>query len=789
MNDEIELRHLRYFLAVAETLHFSKAAQRLGIAQPPLSQQIKRLESLLGHPLFDRTTRGVKLTRAGQLLAQRARSTIEKVDDDLAQVRRLGRGEAGTLTVGFSGSVMFTDLPAAIESYQRRYPKVELRLREMATSAQIISLLDGTLDLGFLRDGDPTGGLYLKPLLKERFVAVLPASHPLARKASVRVRISGTSHLSSLPAAWAARVRPNHWLLRTQRLSSQHCPGCAAMAHSGSAGSRRAWCFHCARLRRQCRDSGSGLSQHSGRLSHDSRFGNQSRIRKSSRQKFRGYCTRAPLDMIMNVRRTSIDGSIDRKISRRAFAGFMAAAPFAIPARAEEWVDLFDGHSLNGWRPSENKASWKVVDGALTANGPRSHLFYNGPIHQADFRNFELEVELVTQPGCNSGVYFHTEYQETGFPEKGFEIQVNNTAHGDHGYLERKRTASLYGIRNMYKQLVPDQQPFRIRIAVRGKNVQIRLNDQLVVDYVEPTPPVIPEGGEHQRFLDHGTFALQCHNDGSKVAYRKVRVRPLSDNLAAYTGAPPVADGTYRDIINIGRHNVPMVDYDVYLRNGMTLEQALRKSRADGIQYGLTVASTTVKNDAGAHRWLASLAHKPVFFGLYAADHNWTRAISRATAQQFDYVLADDRSWADKKNHALTNRQQFLDALVDQTVERLNSEPIDIYAFPTYLPPSIKAEANQLWTDPRMARIIDALLKNQVAIELNTREQLPSRAFVEQAKEAGCKFGFGTANETTAELKRCEYGLQMVGSCKLDWHNFYAPGAWWPKAADRRWKT
>ena len=116
MKEEIELRHLRYFLAVAETLHFSKAAQMLGIAQPPLSQQIKRLEQLLGHRLFDRTTRGVKLTLAGQLLAERARSTIEKVQDDLAQVRRLGRGEEGTLTVGFSGSVMFTDLPAAIEN-------------------------------------------------------------------------------------------------------------------------------------------------------------------------------------------------------------------------------------------------------------------------------------------------------------------------------------------------------------------------------------------------------------------------------------------------------------------------------------------------------------------------------------------------------------------------------------------------------------------------------------------------------------------------------------------------
>jgi DNA-binding transcriptional LysR family regulator len=188
MSDQIELRHLRYFLAVAETLHFSRAAKRLGIAQPPLSQQIKRLEQLLGHALFERTTRGVKLTLAGQLLAKRARSTLEKVEEDLSQVRRLGRGEEGTLTVGFSGSVMFTELPAAIQSYRHQYPKVELRLRELVTTEQIAALSNGTLDLAFLRDGDATEGIRITTLLKERYIAVLPEAHPLAKRRSLNVK-------------------------------------------------------------------------------------------------------------------------------------------------------------------------------------------------------------------------------------------------------------------------------------------------------------------------------------------------------------------------------------------------------------------------------------------------------------------------------------------------------------------------------------------------------------------------------------------------------------------------
>jgi len=188
MNVDIEIRHLRYFLAVAETLHFGKAALRLGMAQPPLSQQIKRLEQIIGHRLFDRTTRGVKMTQAGQLLAERARSTIEKIEDDLTQVQRLGRGEEGTLTVGFSGSVMFTELPAAIETYRRRYPKVEFRLRELSTTAQLAALINGTIDLAFLRDGDPTEGIEISTLLKERYVAVLPEGHALLRKRELRVK-------------------------------------------------------------------------------------------------------------------------------------------------------------------------------------------------------------------------------------------------------------------------------------------------------------------------------------------------------------------------------------------------------------------------------------------------------------------------------------------------------------------------------------------------------------------------------------------------------------------------
>jgi DNA-binding transcriptional LysR family regulator len=185
MNREIELRHLRYFLAVCDTLHFGKAAEKLGMAQPPLSHQIRNLERNLGYSLFDRTTRGVRLTRVGQFFSQRARITLARVADDVEMARRLGNGQEGILTVGFSGSTMFTALPKAIEHYRRMQPNVDLRLRELVTSAQIPCLLDGTLDLGFLRDGEAREGLTIQPILREPFVAVLPAGHKLEKRAAI----------------------------------------------------------------------------------------------------------------------------------------------------------------------------------------------------------------------------------------------------------------------------------------------------------------------------------------------------------------------------------------------------------------------------------------------------------------------------------------------------------------------------------------------------------------------------------------------------------------------------
>jgi DNA-binding transcriptional LysR family regulator len=186
MDQEIELRHLRYFIAVAQELHFGRAALRLNLSQPPLSQQIRRLEELLGYPLFVRTSRAVKLTNAGEVFLERAQRTLLKMDEDLQATRSVARGEAGSLTVGFIGSGMLTRLPAMLGQYRARFPKVNLHLREYHTSGVIRALKDGSLDVGILRDGGPVDGLEVETLFEEPFDAVLPAKHPLAKQSARR---------------------------------------------------------------------------------------------------------------------------------------------------------------------------------------------------------------------------------------------------------------------------------------------------------------------------------------------------------------------------------------------------------------------------------------------------------------------------------------------------------------------------------------------------------------------------------------------------------------------------
>lgn len=187
------------------------------------------------------------------------------------------------------------------------------------------------------------------------------------------------------------------------------------------------------------------------------------------------------------------------------------------------WISLFDGQSLNGWRASEAPGTFRVENGVLVVHGPRSHLFYEGPVQNHDFRNFEWKADILTFPGANSGMYFHTEYQQTGWPSKGYEVQVNNS------HTDARRTGSLYAVDDvMNVSPARDGEWFTQHVIVEGRRVRVLVNGQQVTDYTEPASADRPADMAGRR-LSSGTIALQGHDPQSQVHYRNIMIRPLPD--------------------------------------------------------------------------------------------------------------------------------------------------------------------------------------------------------------------------------------------------------------------
>jgi len=211
-----------------------------------------------------------------------------------------------------------------------------------------------------------------------------------------------------------------------------------------------------------------------------------------------------------------------RTITRLTLLFAVAAAPIAFAQ--DGWISLFNGKDFTGWKIGGNQESFKIKYGAMVANGPVAHAFYDGPVQNHDFKNFELMVDVKTAPNSNGGIYFHTEFQNSGFPRKGFEVQVNNT------HRDPIKSGSLYHVKDIgaddINGITKDDEWFTEHIIVKDNTVTIRLNGKEVVKWTQPADW---NGGREGagRVISHGTFAFQGHDPNSTVQYKNVRVKPL----------------------------------------------------------------------------------------------------------------------------------------------------------------------------------------------------------------------------------------------------------------------
>ncbi len=456
---------------------------------------------------------------------------------------------------------------------------------------------------------------------------------------------------------------------------------------------------------------------------------------------------------------------------------------------AQEWISLFDGESLEGWRASEHNGSWKIEDGAIVTAGERSHLFYDGDVMDHNFKNFELSVDVKTTPGSNSGIYIHSAFQKEGWPSSGYECQVINsnppTDHG--GYVEYKMTGSIYAIRNVWKSPVPDNEWFNYRIKVQGKTIQTFINDMLAAEYTEPDE-IYRANGMDGRILGSGTFALQCHDPGSVVYYKNIKVMPLADDLPT-SGTPPQDLEFEKQILDLAAQNFPLIDLHTHLKGGITEEEALAIARTYGYTYGVAWncgLKMGFESDDELGNFLESYNPSPfIWTAMQAEGREWLDLFSKESRDKFDYVFTDAMTWTNdngirmrlwiKAATEIGDPQNFMDQLVDR-IEKVLTEPIDIYVNPTYLPDELNNRYDELWTVARMDRVIKALVENQVAFEINNRRKIPSAPFIKRAKAAGVKFTFGTNNGGADDFGRLDYAIEMIGECGLTPQDMWMPG-------------
>ena len=206
----------------------------------------------------------------------------------------------------------------------------------------------------------------------------------------------------------------------------------------------------------------------------------------------------------------------------KQYLAVIAFLLFTIPLSAQtgEWIELFNGKNLDGWKISENSTSFAIEDGVIKVAGPRGHAFYAGEVGNHDFKNFELIVELKTMPKANSGIFIHTQYQQNGWPSKGYEIQVNQS------HSDWRKTGSVYSFQDVKETFVEDGEWYTEHVIVKGSQITVKINGNTINEYDESKDE--KRAGElGEKSLSSGTIALQAHDPLSVIYYRSVKIKLL----------------------------------------------------------------------------------------------------------------------------------------------------------------------------------------------------------------------------------------------------------------------
>lgn len=403
---------------------------------------------------------------------------------------------------------------------------------------------------------------------------------------------------------------------------------------------------------------------------------------------------------------------------------------------------------------------------------------------EGEYENFVLTGQALTSDNAEAALLFHTD------GKSGYEVTFRN------GPIDgTRKSGSLASVRNLYRSLAEDGKWFDFEIAVRGHNISVAINDTTVICYTEPEHPYRTK--EYAgRLLSRGSIALKGVN--GDVTFRNLQMTRLKQDAVNESDTMPRIDEQNDAVIRFQQRNFPVIDYHVHLKGGLTKEMAHAMSMNYGINYGVAPnageggVGRMLADDKEVYEYFNEVKDMPFMRGVQGEGRKWTATFSQEALGVFDYLFTDGMTIVDHKGRLSriyrpeevhydgVTKEQYMEHLVDQTVKILTNEPADIYANPTFLPEELNAEYAKYWTDERVNRVLDVLVKYNIALEINARYKIPSFDIIRKAKERGIKFTFGT-NNVDANFGKLEYCLQAVEECGLT-----ADDIWFPTMSVRR---
>jgi hypothetical protein len=405
----------------------------------------------------------------------------------------------------------------------------------------------------------------------------------------------------------------------------------------------------------------------------------------------------------------------------------------------------------------------------------------SGMISKFRIRNFVLHTRIMTLSGAEGSVSFHTSPVE---PAKGYAIVINNS---DYRQGNPQKTGSLSLIRNNFVRMARDSVWFDMLVEVKANHILVSVNDKPVSEYTEPDNPFRIEELK-QRIFSEGLIIIRKNNEKGSIIIQQIGIEQLPEDLPREQDVTAENDSITEMLNLLNQQGFPLIDFHAHLKGGLTVDEVCKHGRNMGYNYGIAPncgLHFPVTDDSSLLTYYDGILDEPVFKAMQCEGREWITLFSPEAIIRYDYIFTDAMTWTDHKGRRMrlwipeetfvNDSQNFMDMLVGKIEAILSNEPVDIYVNPTYLPEAIADQYDLLWTEERMDRVINALKKNDVALEINARFKIPGIAFIKKAKAAGVKFTCGTNNADNTDLNRLEYCLKMIREAGITPADMFLP--------------